>query len=183
MSEVFLNEISPATINGAFPHPFVWRNDISTIQGGKWLTEVRDHYFFPRAVEISFLYIKGCGNAIPVRNEDISPPKFSINLLKIIVYERKNKLKIPERINGGFTIWKINESNGNAIPNIIIKIPPYFFRDYSFILCKYLHLICFVKNLRTPWRKFYRHVPPGINRYFCIIKILHFNGNGAFSPS
>ena len=39
-------------------------------------------HFFPRAVEISFLHIKGCGNAIPVRNEEISPCNFTINPLK-----------------------------------------------------------------------------------------------------
>ena len=36
--------------------------------GGK---KVRGHKFFPRAVEISFLDTRGCGNAIPVKNEGI----------------------------------------------------------------------------------------------------------------
>ena len=52
--------------NGAFAHPFVWRNDISTAQGKKELTEVGDN-FFPRVVKISFLHTKGCGNVIPIR--------------------------------------------------------------------------------------------------------------------
>ena len=66
-------------------------------------------------------------------------------------------------------------------------------RDFSFILCKYLHFICLVENLRTPLRKINGHgvsienlckifeqinekFRAGINGYFCIN--LHFNGNG-----
>ena len=77
-------------MNEAFPHPFVWRNDISTTQRKQLLTEVRGHNFFPR---VSFLHTKGYGNAIHVRNEEISLCNFSINPLKIIVYERRNELK------------------------------------------------------------------------------------------
>ena len=65
--------------NGAFPQLFVWRNDISTAQGKKWWTEVRSHHFFPRAVEISFLHTKSCGNAIPI-----------ISMIKISIYFRRN---------------------------------------------------------------------------------------------
>ena len=32
-------------MNGAFPHYFVLRDDISTAQGEKLLTEVRGHHF------------------------------------------------------------------------------------------------------------------------------------------
>jgi hypothetical protein len=53
-------------VNGAFPQTFALRNDIPTAQG----TEVQGlNFFLPRAVEISFLHTKGCGNSIPVRNE------------------------------------------------------------------------------------------------------------------
>ena len=33
-------------------------------------------------ISTSFLFTKGCRNAIPVRNEEISPCKYSINPLK-----------------------------------------------------------------------------------------------------
>ena len=36
----------------------------------------------PSAVEIQFLHTQACGNAIPVRNEEISPYNFSIIPLK-----------------------------------------------------------------------------------------------------
>ena len=38
--------------------------------------------FFHKALGISFLPTKGCGNAIPVRNEEILPWNFLINPLK-----------------------------------------------------------------------------------------------------
>ena len=41
-----------------------------------------DNHFFPWAVEISVFHTNGYGNAIPVRNEEISPCNFSINPLK-----------------------------------------------------------------------------------------------------
>ena len=66
--------------NGAFPHPFVRRNYIFHCLREKMMTSV--NHIFPWAVEISFLTTKGCWNAIPVRNEDISLCNFSINPLK-----------------------------------------------------------------------------------------------------
>ena len=45
-------------------------------KGKKLWTEVKDHHYFPRAVEIAFLHTKGCGDAIPIRNERISPCNF-----------------------------------------------------------------------------------------------------------
>ena len=77
------------------------------------------------------------------------------------------------------------------------KYPFISARDFSFILCKYLHFICLVENLWTSLRKIYgqgvslenlcinlrqinENFRPGINGYFCIKKILHFNGNGHF---
>ena len=50
-------------------------------------------------------------------------------------------------------------------------------RDFSFLLCIYLHFICFVENFQTSLRKIYEQVPPGINGYFYIRKILYFDGN------
>ena len=52
-------------------------------------------------MEISFLHTNGLGNAIPVRNEEISLCIFSINPLKIHHVSKKKKLKskIPEEIN------------------------------------------------------------------------------------
>ena len=41
------------SINGAFPHPFVERNYISSIKGKKLLTEVQGHIF-----------LRGTGNII-----------------------------------------------------------------------------------------------------------------------
>ena len=54
----------------AFPHPFMWRNDITTDHGKKWWPiYYLIQSFFPWAVEISFLHTKGCGNAIPIIKE------------------------------------------------------------------------------------------------------------------
>ena len=49
------------------------------------MTEVLGYHFYQRALEISFLQTKGGGNAISVRNEEISPSNFSIDPLKIPV--------------------------------------------------------------------------------------------------
>ena len=76
------------------------------------------------------------------------------------------------------------------------KYPFILVRDFSLISCKYLHFMCFVENLRTSLRKIYGHgvsslykslykifeqinekFHAGINEYFCIKKILHFNEN------
>ena len=47
-----------------------------------------------------------------------------------------------------------------------------FPEEFAFISCKYLHFICFVLNLHT------KHLfPEGINGYFYIRKLLHYNGN------
>ena len=43
------------------------------------LCMVRNHHFFPRAVKISFLHTKGCGNAIPI-----------ILMIKISIYTRRD---------------------------------------------------------------------------------------------
>ena len=52
-------------------------------KGKKILTQVQGHNFFLMALEISFLHTKGWGNAITVRNKEISPCNFSIYPLKI----------------------------------------------------------------------------------------------------
>ena len=46
----------------AFPHPFVWRNDISTALGKKLWPCTSVNIFFPWTVEISFFDTKGCEN-------------------------------------------------------------------------------------------------------------------------
>ena len=50
-----------------------------------------------------------------------------------------------------------------------------FPEGFAFISCKYLHFI-FLENLRTKYMK----IPEGINGYFYIRKLLHFNGNEYF---
>ena len=52
-------------LNGVFPQPFVWRNDISTDQGNNYGLK-QSHNFSPRAVKTSFLHTKGCGNISPI---------------------------------------------------------------------------------------------------------------------
>ena len=84
-----------AFLNGAFPQPFVWRNDISIAQGKKG----HSHYFNDQNIHL-----------------------------------------FPER--------------------------------FAFIACKYLYFICFVQN---KWK-----IPEGINEYYYIRKLLHFNGNAYF---
>ena len=80
-------ELSPILLlqylkNGAFPHIFVWRNDISTAQREKLLTELQCHHFFPEGSGniYFFFHTKGCGNAILIEMRRFHP--VSINPLK-----------------------------------------------------------------------------------------------------
>ena len=92
------------------------------------------------------------------------------------------------------SLWKCHSHNKGFLMQKYPFIPA---RDFSFILCKYLHFICFVENLWTSLRKIYGHgvslenlcinlrtnkwkFRAGMNGYFCIKKILHFNGNAHF---
>ena len=66
----------------AFPHPFVWRNEIP-LSLGKKLWPRTSASFFHWAVEISFLHTKWCGNApfirpnFPYNKEEQSIKDFS----------------------------------------------------------------------------------------------------------
>ena len=53
-------------INGAFPHPFVCRNDIFTAQGNKILTDVRGHHFFRRQWKSNFFEQKDVEMPFPL---------------------------------------------------------------------------------------------------------------------
>ena len=50
------------------------------------------------------------------------------------------------------SLWKCHSHNKGFLTQKYPFIPA---RDFSFILCKYLHFICFVENLRTSLRKIY----------------------------
>ena len=72
------------------PNCSFWAQSLDNFQWGistvflvkKWWPRTSVNNFFPWAVAILFLHTKGCGNAIPVKYEEISPCIFSINQLK-----------------------------------------------------------------------------------------------------
>ena len=90
----------------------------------------------------------------------------------------KNDYFLNQSMISSLKQWKYN-----FFTQKFVKMPHLFLWDFSFILWKYLHFICFIENLRATLRKIYGHVPPGINGYFCIKKTLRFNGNEQFIAS
>ena len=52
------------------------------------------------------------------------------------------------------SLWKCHSHNKGFLMQKYRFIPA---RDFSFILCKYLHFNCFVENLRLSLRKIYGH--------------------------
>ena len=55
------------------------------------MTEIRGHNVLPRALKKSFLRTKLCGNAIPDRNEEISPFIFFNKSIKKSSYIKEEK--------------------------------------------------------------------------------------------
>ena len=90
--------------------------------------------------------------------------------------KHRRELKIEEgKINSTSVHHFFPEGSVNIISlhKSVWKCP---MRDFSFILCKYLYIICFV-NLRTSLRKIYGHGTLGGKGYLYIRKSFHFNGN------